>query len=239
VTATVKATVLLWDIDGTLISTAGAGRRAIEKTFERRFGRSDVLAFPFDGMTDPIILRQGLAALGMDDATIEREMGPTLRAYLDVLADICTDAGRFRVHAGIEAALRLCAGREGFSVGLGTGNVEQGARLKLTPVGLNTYFDFGGYGSDHGERAHLIRIGAERGAARLGRPREDCRVVVIGDTPKDIAAAQAIGAECLAVATGSFTVAALTAAGATWAMADLSDPRAATVLLEGKAAHGH
>ena len=97
--------------------------------------------------------------------------------------------------------------------------------MKLAPVGLNDYFAFGGYGSDHGERQHLIRIGAERGAARLGRPREECRVVVIGDTPKDIAAAQAIGAECLAVATGSYTVEALLAAGATWAMTDLSDAR--------------
>ena len=233
-----RPTVLLWDIDGTLISSAGAGRRAIEKTFQRRFGRDVVLGFRFDGMTDPTILRQGLAGLGLDSDAIEREFAPTLRAYLDTLAEVCAGAEQrsFRIHVGIEAALALVAGRAGFSVGLGTGNVEPGARLKLEPVGLNRHFGFGGYGSDHGDRAQLIAIGADRGAARLGVPRAECRVVVIGDTPKDIAAAQAIGAECIAVATGSFSVAALAAAGATFALANLADPLAATALLEGKAA---
>ena len=233
-------TVLLWDIDGTLISTAGAGRRAIENTFQRRFGRTDVLAFPFDGMTDPIILERALAALGMDAATIARELEPTLRDYVAVLGEICAHesavARSFRVHVGIEAALELCAERPGFSVGLGTGNVEAGARLKLEAVRLNRYFSFGGYGSDHGDRARLISIGADRGAARLGVPRAACRVVVIGDTPKDIAAARANGAECIAVATGSYSVEALAAAGATFALPNLGDPLATTALLEGKTA---
>jgi phosphoglycolate phosphatase-like HAD superfamily hydrolase len=228
----VRPTVLLWDIDGTLIHGAGAGRRAIERAFERRFGRSDVLAFPFDGMTDPIILRQGLAGLGMGDAEIERAIGPTLRDYLAVLAEICADVRTFRVHAGIQAALALVTGRDGFAVGLGTGNVEEGARLKLAPVGLNDHFSFGGYGSDHGDRPQLISIGADRGAQRLGVPRAACRVVVIGDTPKDIAAARANGAESIAVATGSYQCEALLAAGATYAFADLTDPKATVALLE-------
>jgi phosphoglycolate phosphatase len=232
----VKPTVLLWDIDGTLISTAGAGRRAIEQTFELRFGRADVVKFPFDGMTDPTIMRQGLAALGLSESEVDREFTPTLKLYLDVLTEVCTEARSFRIHAGIEAALALVAGRSGFSVGLGTGNVEAGARLKLRPVGLNDHFAFGGFGSDHGDRARLIGIGADRGAARLGLPRAECRVLVIGDTPKDIAAAKAIGAESLAVATGSYSVDALTAAGATWALPNLDHPQAATVLIEGKAA---
>ena len=231
-----KPTVLLWDIDGTLISTAGAGRRAIERAFERRFGRCDVLKFPFDGMTDPSILRQGMAGLGMDAAAIDREFAATLEIYLDVLAEICGGSQSFRIHAGIEAALALVAGRAGFEVGLGTGNVEPGARLKLAPVGLNGYFAFGGFGSDHGDRAQLIAIGADRGAARLGVPRAECRVVIIGDTPKDIAAAQAIGAESIAVATGSFTVAALREHRPTWAIANLADPSAAMAILEGRAA---
>jgi phosphoglycolate phosphatase len=232
----VRPTVLLWDIDGTLIHGAGAGRRAIERAFERRFGRYDVLAFPFDGMTDPIILRQGLAGLGMGDAEIESAMGPVLREYLGVLAEVCADLRTFRVHAGIESALALVRGRANFAVGLGTGNVEQGARLKLAPVGLNDHFSFGGYGSDHRERPRLIAIGADRGAAQLGVPRDECRVVVIGDTPKDVAAAQAIGAESIAVGTGSYTPEMLLAAGATFAFRDLTDPGAETALLEGKAA---
>jgi phosphoglycolate phosphatase len=231
VTASPRPTVLLWDIDGTLISTAGAGRRAIVHTFERRFGRGDVLSFPFDGMTDPVIVRQGLQALGMPAEDIEKEIAPTLQAYVQVLTEVCAQANDFRVHAGISAALTLTAGRPGFANGLGTGNIEIGARLKLERVGLFTHFGFGGYGSDHHDRAELLAVGAHRGAARLGHPRERCRVVVIGDTPKDIAAARAIGAECIAVATGSFKTPALREQGATHAFDNLADPRAQTALL--------
>ncbi len=226
-----RPTVLLWDIDGTLISGGGAGRRAIEQAFQRRFGRSDVFGFPFDGMTDPVILRQGLAAFGLTADEVERELEPTLQIYLDVLAEVCSGAKSFRIHAGIEAALALVSGRDRVAVGLGTGNVEPGARLKLDAVGLNQHFAFGGYGSDHADRPRLIEVGADRGAARLGLPRAACRVVVIGDTPRDISAAQAIGAESIAVATGSFSVEALTAAGATWALPGLDHPDAAQALL--------
>ena len=226
-----RPTVLLWDIDGTLISTAGVGRRAIVATFERRFGRGDVLQFPFDGMTDPVILRQGLEGLGFSAEQTERELAPTLAEYLTVLEDFCAKATGFSVHAGVAEALSLVGGRPQVAVGLGTGNVEAGARLKLERVGLNPHFSFGGYGSDHGDRARLLAVGAERGAARLGLPRGDCRVVVIGDTPKDIAAARAIGAECVAVATGSFKVDALLAHGATHAFENLAHPRAPAVLL--------
>jgi phosphoglycolate phosphatase-like HAD superfamily hydrolase len=229
----VRPTVLLYDIDGTLISTAGAGRRAIEQAFERRFGRGDVLDFPFDGMTDPLIVRGGLRRLGYDDAAIDGEMAPTLAAYLEVLTAVCAVATDFRIHAGIEAALALTVGRAGFAVGLGTGNVAEGARLKLERVGLHGHFAFGGYGSDHGDRPTLLRIGAERGAERLGVPLDQCRVVVIGDTPKDIAAAHAIGAEAIAVATGSFGVEALRSHGPRHAFPDLTHVAAATAILDG------
>jgi phosphoglycolate phosphatase len=229
----VRPTVLLWDIDGTLISTAGAGRRAIVRTFELRFGRGDVLDFPFDGMTDPVIVRQGLEALGLPPDRVAEEMPATLAAYVEVLAEVCAQAQDFRVHAGIEAALAAAAGRPRFANGLGTGNIQLGAQLKLARVGLDRHFHFGGYGSDHAERARLLAVGAERGAARLGRPRSQCRVVVIGDTPKDIAAAQAIGAESIAVATGSFRVPALRQHGATHAFDNLADPGATRALLDG------
>ena len=225
--------MLLYDIDGTLISTAGAGRRAIELAFEGRFGRSDVLAFAFDGMTDPVIVRVGLRRLGLAEADIDREIAPTLADYLEVLAEVCAVATDFRIHAGIEAALALTDGRAGFAVGLGTGNVAEGARLKLERVGLHEHFAFGGFGSDDGDRPALLRIGAERGAARLRVPLAACRVVVIGDTPKDIAAAHAIGAEAIAVATDSFGVEALRSYGPKHAFSDLAHAAAATAILEG------
>lgn len=225
-------TVFLWDIDGTLISTAGAGRRAIELTFQRRYGRPEVVGFHFDGMTDPTIVRQGLTALGLDEEEMARVLPEILREYLVNLAEVCAAATDFRVHAGIEAALALCHGRAG-AVGLGTGNVEEGARLKLERVDLGRHFSFGGYGSDHADRAELLAIGARRGRARLGIGDGPCRVVVIGDTPKDIAAARAIGAESIAVATGSYSVEALREQGATFAVPDLVDPVARSALLGG------
>jgi len=229
----VTPTVFLWDVDGTLISSAGAGRRAIEVTFQRRYGRPDVVGFHFDGMTDPIIVRQGLEALGFDADRIQRETPEILREYLTVLAEVCAAATNFRIHSGIESALALCLDRPGFATGLGTGNVEEGARIKLERVGLARHFAFGGYGSDHADRAELLAIGARRGRARLAVGDGPCRVVVIGDTPKDIAAARAIGAQSLAVATGSFSVEELREQGATWAVASLEEPAACAALTGG------
>src|SRR6185436_4340956 len=104
--------------------------------------------------------------------------------------------------------------------------------IKLGKVGLFERFAFGGYGSDHEHRPTLIRTGALRGAEQLGVPLEGCRVVVIGDTPSDVGAAQAMGAECVAVATGSFSVDALRGAGATWAFASLASAGALERVLE-------
>ena len=118
------------------------------------------------------------------------------------------------MHAGVEALLDVVAEVTGVAVGLGTGNIEAGAWAKLDAVGLRGRFGFGGFGSDAEDRAALLRVGATRGAASLGAGIDECRVVVIGDTPRDLAAANAIGAECVLVATGTFTTAALRAARA-------------------------
>src|SRR5690606_2293953 len=132
----------------------------------------------------------------------------------------------------IPEALEAAASRRNVALGLGTGNVEKGARLKLARVGLHERFRFGGFGSDHEDRPTLILRGAERGAALLGAPLSACRVVIIGDTPKDVHAAQAIGAECVGVGTGGFATHELSAAGATWAFDDLSQPGALEALLD-------
>jgi phosphoglycolate phosphatase-like HAD superfamily hydrolase len=126
------------------------------------------------------------------------------------------------VHSGVEAVLDASAAVPNVAIGLGTGNVRAGARAKLERLGLHHRFAFGGFGCDHEVRARLLGIGAERGAAHLGRPLDACRVVVIGDTPRDVAAARAIAAEVVAVATSAFTVDALRAAGATAAFPDLA-----------------
>jgi phosphoglycolate phosphatase-like HAD superfamily hydrolase len=227
-----RPTVLLFDIDGTLLDTGGAGRRSMERAFASVHGRRDACArIAFGGMTDRAICRAGLTAIGEEvtDGAIDR----LLAAYLEALVDELAASKQARVHAGIEAALDAAVGA-GCAVGLGTGNIHAGAKLKLGRVGLAERFAFGGFGSDHEVRSELLRIGAERGAAILGAPVAECRVVVIGDTPKDIAAALAIGAECLAVATGSFEVERLAEHGATWAFPSLAVDGAVQVMLEGR-----
>ena len=215
-----KPSVLLFDIDGTLVTTGGAGRRAIERAFERCHGRPDACrTFRFDGMTDRAIVRQALAGLGVE--ATEVAIDEVLARYVEVLEEEVRAAPVYRVHAGMEAAIEGGHAR-GHAVGLGTGNIKEGARVKLARVGLYERFSFGGFGCDAEDRAALIRIGAERGAARLGASLADCRVVVIGDTPKDVAAAKAIGASCVGVGTGAFTPQELLASGADAAFADLA-----------------
>jgi phosphoglycolate phosphatase-like HAD superfamily hydrolase len=124
------------------------------------------------------------------------------------------------------------AGRQaGHAVGLGTGNLRAGAQVKLERVSAYHYFPFGGFGCDAEVRSEVIRVGAERGAEQLGKPLSDCRVVVIGDTPKDVAAAQALGAESIGVGTGPYSPEALLDCGASHAFADLSAPGALEALL--------
>lgn len=226
----VRPTVLLFDIDGTLITTGGAGRRSIERAFERLHRRRDACSsFSLGGMTDRAILRAGLEAIRAPAG--EEEIKALLAVYLEHLAEEIATSPEYRIHTGIEPALEAAAAREACSLGLGTGNIREGARLKLSHVGIFDRFSFGGFGCDHELRAELIRIGAERGAEKLGAPLAECRVVVIGDTPKDIAAAKAIGAESIAVATGFFSADELVACEPTHVFPHLGAPGALRALL--------
>jgi phosphoglycolate phosphatase-like HAD superfamily hydrolase len=153
-----------------------------------------------------------------------------LDAYVAVLRDEVARAATYHLHDGMAAALDASCDRRGFAVGLGTGNIRAGAAVKLGRVGVYERFAFGGFGCDHEDRPAIVRVGAERGAASLGLPLARCRVVVIGDTPNDVAAARALGAESLAVETSGSAAAELRAAGATWAFADLAEPGALAAL---------
>jgi beta-phosphoglucomutase-like phosphatase (HAD superfamily) len=226
-------TILLFDIDGTLVTTDGVGRRAIEKAFAQRHGRHDVVSFSFSGMTDKAIVRDGLLALGKrfaSDVALQAEMDATLAFYLRVLEQEAATHGGIRIHEGIVRALDLAEGRPGVAVGLGTGNVREGARIKLGHAGIYHRFSFGGFGDDSISRPEILAAGARRGATQLGLPLAACRVVVVGDTPKDIAAAKAIGAACVAVATGMHSVVELEALSPTLACENLADPRSDAIL---------
>jgi len=227
-----RPTVFLFDIDGTLITTGGSGRRAMERGFGAVHGRPEAMRFPMDGMTDRLIVRQALAAIAVEatDAEIDRVLDAYVAVLHEEVASVPDD--RYRVHAGMREAIEGAIAR-GAAVGLGTGNVRAGAQVKLDRVGLGQTFRFGGFGCDAESRVDLIRIGAERGAAELGLPVGACRVVVIGDTPKDVAAARGIGAECVAVGTGNYAPEALLASGARAAFRDLSAPGALDALFTG------
>jgi phosphoglycolate phosphatase len=227
-----RPTILLFDIDGTLITSGGAGRRAMERAFEERYGNREACRFRYDGMTDLQIARQTLVTLGVEPT--RAAMDESIRLYLRFLEEEIarTDHALYRLHEGITPALGAARAR-GHGIGLGTGNVHEGARIKLERVGVFEEFAFGGFGSDAEDRTELLRHGAERGAAHLGAALDACRVVVIGDTPKDVAAAHGIGAECIGVGTGSFSAAELATAGAKYAFASLSEPGALDALLDG------
>ncbi|MBX5480899.1 MAG: haloacid dehalogenase-like hydrolase [Myxococcaceae bacterium] len=230
-----RPTVLLFDIDGTLVTTGGAGRRALERVFEVVYQREDACrGFRFDGMTDRAIVRNGLRAIGAPDS--DAEIDRVLGHYVALLEEEVRrmEDSRYFLHRGMREVLDAAQERPHCAVGLGTGNIREGARVKLERVGIYHRFGFGGFGCDHEDRPTLIRIGAERGARALGVPLSECRVVVIGDTPKDVAAALAIGGECVGVGTGSFRPSELIACGAKWAFDDLSQPGALRAVLEGR-----
>lgn len=207
--------VLLFDIDGTLLKVHGAGRRAINRAFVHCLGVEGAIDHvDLQGMTDPLIVKAGLSHVGApeDAATI----ATILSHYLLYLEEELSDENTAVVLPGVVELLTwLRDSNAPVAIGLGTGNIEAGAKAKLGRVGLNSYFSFGGYGSDHELRSEVLRIGAERGARLLGRPLQQCRTLVIGDTRRDIDAARAIGAECLAVATGGCNVDELRHHGAT------------------------
>lgn len=215
-----KPTVVLFDVDGTLITTGGAGRRAIERAYEMAFGEQGNFDFPFGGMTDRAIMRAGLSQSGRtaDDEAFDAIMA----VYLDALRIEVSGSTRYFVHPGIEQALDGLRPRDHVAVGLGTGNIEPGARIKLERAALNEWFSFGGFGCDAEDRAELIAVGARRGAEQLGCEVDDCRLVIIGDTPKDVAAAHANGGVCVAVATGGATAMKLWDAGADWVVPNLT-----------------
>jgi phosphoglycolate phosphatase-like HAD superfamily hydrolase len=221
--------LILFDIDGTLLRGGGIGRRTMAAAFKRVLGLGPALdtslaSVPFHGNTDFAIIRDGLESMGLE-ATDQR-VDAILDCYLDLIGkEVATNNPFFALDGAVDHVERLTSA--GVPMGLGTGNVEPAAWLKVEAVGLRHHFGFGGFGSDHIERSELLRIGWRRGAALHGRPPEAFRVLVIGDTIRDIDAAQRIGASVIAVATGGDPLDVLAAKRPDHLVPTLSDPSVA------------
>ncbi len=215
---------VLFDLDGTLLWTDGAGRRAIHRSLRDVLGIEHPAAgFRFDGRTDPEIVRLLAAAAGRphDEAVIAE----VLRRYVGLLDEELRRPGHITtVYPGVRELLAALEARADCLLGLLTGNVVEGARLKLQSAGLDiARFRVGAYGSDHGDRPALPAIARRRAETLLGTTVRGGDVVILGDTPADVTCGREIGARAIGVATGSFTAPELMAAGADAAFADLSD----------------
>ena len=224
--------VLLFDIDGTLLTANGAGRRALSSAFRDVCGRSDAIeGIDFRGMTDALIIERALAS--QPDAANPCNIKNIYTAYVNHLERELAGCRAARALPGVESLLTHLHSRRGpLAIGLGTGNIEPAAYMKLNKVGLGRFFEFGGFGSDHRARSEIIRIGAMRGCQRLGCEVKDCQVVVIGDTFHDVDAALAIGARAVGVGTSGRTPQELLSHGATHAFLTLEDPSAVAALLD-------
>jgi phosphoglycolate phosphatase len=216
----------LFDIDGTLMLSGGAGMRALRRAFAGRHGVEDATAGVHpDGKTDPLIVTEMFqlhlgrepeaAEIPLVIADYERLLGAELRAAAGAV-----------VLPGVRALLAELAAR-GEPLALCTGNSVTGARIKLEHVDLWRFFPCGGFGSDHLERPRIVAVAIERARAVFGRAFAPDEVLVIGDTPRDIAAARAVGARVAAVATGPHSYAALAEHHPDQLFADLEEMLAA------------
>jgi len=213
---------VLFDIDGTLISTGGAGAASWRMAFEDLYGiPADIGAHTDAGMTDPEVARLTFARVVGHEPS-PRELARVMARRLAHLAAAVADSPGYRVLPNVPETLEGLSAR-GYLLGLTTGGVEAAAHMKLARAGLNRYFCFGGYGSDSPDRVVLTRRAIERGGQVLGMALDPRHALVVGDTPLDVKAAHGAGAVAVGVATGRFDLAALRATGAEHVLGSLEE----------------
>ena len=223
-----RHTVVLFDIDGTLLRSDGAGRRAIHLALAEVFGGTGPSDYRFDGKTDRQIVRELMTSDGHDHQSIDAGMDRVITLYVSALRDALRDP----VHPpqrlpGVPELLDAIDRRDDIVLGVLTGNVAEGADAKLRAVGIDpSRFRVTAYGSDHENRPELPPIARRRACALLGGDIAGERFVVIGDTPADMTCGRGIGARAIGVATGRYGVEELLSHGASAAFPDLSDTEA-------------
>jgi phosphoglycolate phosphatase len=213
---------VLFDIDGTLLVTGGAGGVAWQRGFEELYGvEANVAEHTDAGMTDPeiakIVFREVIGRGGSAE-----ERAKAIGCYLKHLPDAVAESAGYRVMPGVEELLERLIDA-GLLLGLVTGNIEAAAHIKLARAGLNRFFSFGGYGSDSPDRTEVTKAALKRGELVSGGTLADGACIAIGDTPRDVQAGHGAGIKVVGVATGSYSVDQLEQAGADWAIQEVAD----------------
>jgi len=212
---------VLWDIDGTLLTTGGAGAVAWQRAFEELYGvEANIDEHTRAGMTDPeiteIIFAEVIGRPGSPE-----EHAKVVAKYLAHMPEAVAESTGYEVKPGIAAILPRLA-EAGIVQGVVTGNVEPAARIKLARGDLDRYFSFGGYGSDDRDRVKVTERAIERGGEVVGTPLDRAATISVGDTPRDVSAGHGAGIRVVGVATGAYSVAEQEEAGADWAIADVT-----------------
>jgi phosphoglycolate phosphatase-like HAD superfamily hydrolase len=196
--------LILWDIDGTLLSTGTIGRYALEQGVAVAAGLDDVPTVKMSGKTDQRIMREIMQAAGLDTERIDELLPQAMAVSIEVLADSHDRvASEGVVHPGVGTLVDRLAQTPGVRQSLVTGNLAPNARLKIRALGLDTHIDFdaGAYGDDHHDRNELVPMALARVAELRGETYAPDEVWVIGDTAHDLACARAAGVRCLLVGT--------------------------------------
>ena len=200
--------LVLFDIDGTLLNSGGLGRASMQRALGMIFGSPGNPSYRYDGKTDKQIVRDVMRLEGHSDEHIDSRMEQLIGLYLEGLREGA--AGKkfiVRPLEGVVEILDALEAREDVVLGLLTGNVEQGARIKLQAAGINpSRFRVNAFGSDHEHRPELPAIAQRRAGEQLGLDLAGDRLVVIGDTPADIECGRSLGAKAIGVASGHYTV---------------------------------
>jgi phosphoglycolate phosphatase-like HAD superfamily hydrolase len=217
--------LLLFDLDGTLVTTGGAGVRALNRAIFQVSGISNAMdGIRPHGKTDPAIVREVFTLRGNSGFSPEI-IGQILEAYVEFLSEEVRQSPSYRILPGVARFLEDSHGRHDLALGLATGNIERGARIKLARGDLNRFFAFGGFGSDSESRTELVCRAAEQGARHIGRTVSRDDVFVIGDTPRDIDAGRESGFRTVGVATSDYTLEDLQSAGADFVLSDFERDR--------------
>ena len=220
--------VALFDIDGTLLWTKGAGRRAMERALAANIGTSGPADHRYDGKTDRQIVREAMRHEGFADAEVDARMERVMANYVaELTVELERDDHGVELLPGVLELLDALEKRDDVVLGLLTGNVVHGAESKLRAVGIEfARFPVGAFGSDGEHRHDLPAIARDRASAHIGRPVRGDACVIIGDTPSDVACGRGIGARAIAVATGHYDVASLEACNPHAVFPDLTDTMA-------------